>query len=175
MLEILRQRRNANELSKLHPFVRGRYVELLSRLEKAGWRPRLQDTARSIAQQEKYYAQGLSRIRISGPHTNTLNGKSASLASHFLDDDRPLSANNLYFAKLAIEARKCGLHSGILFGLSDTSAERDHRAKMEQALAGGMLKVLEILIGKDRGFDPLHVEPPEWKSLMDTDEKGQKI
>jgi hypothetical protein len=175
MLEFRRQARNKAELTKVHPVMRAAFQDLIRRMEAAGYRPRLQDTFRSVREQEKLWSQGRTQRRFTGAHTNTLlDGQPASLAVHLLDDDRPLDTQPEYFARLAIEAYNVGLQTGVTWGLSDTDGERAHREKMQYAISNGKMGVLTILIGKMRGFDPLHVEPPNWKDYVSTDEKGRK-
>lgn len=168
MIEILRKRRNVRELDLCYLDFGLRLKDMLAELETGRWRPRLQETWRSNAEQERKWAQGLSTIRGNGPHTYTiLGGKyKASLASHVLDDTDPTGrdANRAaeWFALLAVVARRHKLQTGLTWGLA-----RDlHREKMELAIDKGMVAVLKLLVLQRRGFDPLHVEHPDWKRIM---------
>lgn len=162
MIEILRQKRNRDQLSLMHPEARARMTRLLLEIEWRGYRPRLQETYRTQAQQLEKWGAGLSRIRTAGPHTCTVDGKPASLATHVLDDTDPIAAGAVWWARLAIVARQNGLQTGLCFGLTDSV----HRQKIEAAIQGGLVGVLAILVTHERGFDPLHVEMINWKGFM---------
>ncbi len=64
-----------------------------------------------------------------------------------LDDDAPENSRRPYLLALALAAREHGLHTGILWGLSDAQA-----AAVNAALAA---RDLSANVGL--GFDPTHV------------------
>lgn len=162
MIEILRQKRNRDQLALMHPQARASTVRVLLEIERRGYRPRLQETFRTPMQQLEKWSAGLSRIRTAGPHTCTVDGKPASLATHVLDDTDPITAGAAWWAMLAIVARQNGLQTGLCFGLEDSV----HRQKIEAAIQGGLAGVLTILVTHERGADPLHLEMINWKGFM---------
>jgi len=76
-------------------------------------------------------------------------GAKEALACDVLDDDAPETSRRPYLLALALAAREHGLHTGILWGLSDAQA-----AAVNAALAA---RDLSANVGL--GFDPTHVEP----------------
>ena len=163
MLEIRRRKRNTDQLKLMAPTVALQVREVLADLEAWGFRPRLQETYRTLAEQRQKFEQGLSRISGAGPHTlvevvSPSYFVPASRATHVLDDDSPLDPSPKFLASLAISAAKHGLRSGVIFGL-----EGDHRTKVNSAINQGLFKILAILLVRERGWDPNHIEDPNWK------------
>ena len=174
MIELLRIKRNQDELRKVHEFYRSRFLVLLQNLESVGHRPRLQDTFRSNADQLKKFNAGLSQLRGGGPHTYEINGRPYSLATHFLDDDFPTSPTTAWITTLAIEAHKVGLQTGCAWaqrGDSVLAPGKPHRVALDAAIAAGDYLQTKRLLLVATGFDPLHVEVPDWHEIMT---KGQQ-
>lgn len=173
MLEILRKRRNANELGLLHPAFMLRFAAVVADLEALGLRPRLQETYRDLAAQKKKFKEGKSQLSGAGPHTNVLllgPGKSrpASFATHVLDDSakNPADPGNHWVAMLAVIAAKRNLQTGAVWSQSAGSPlapGKPHRIALEAAIAGRDVALVEKLLNEARGFDILHVEVPGWR------------
>lgn len=163
MLEMMRRRRNANELKLLAPDVAASVRAVLQDLEAYGYRPRLQETFRTLEEQQKKFEKGLSHIKGVGPHTLVENVAGhyvpASRATHVLDDDSPLDPSPAFLASLAIAANKHMLRSGVIFGL-----DGEHRTKVNSAINQGFFKILAILLQKERGWDPNHIEDIDWRN-----------
>jgi hypothetical protein len=171
MLDILRRRRNASELNKLEVCFQQPFNDLVAVMEKHG-RPRLQDTYRDGAAQNRKLAQGLSTVGAGdSPHNfsvTRLDGTviPASFATHFLHDDAPLNPPNTWMARLAIEAHKLGLTTGLTWARNANGATapgKPLRIAMEAAIAAEDYDRLVELLKQGNGFDPLHVEYRSWK------------
>ena len=179
MIEILRKRRNTNELALIHPAFMLQFAAVIRDLEARGLRPRLQETFRSIAEQEKKFAAGLSEVRGRGPHTNQLllgPGKSrpASFATHVLDDSAksPADPGNAWIAALAVLAAKHRLQTGCTWAKSKDSVlvqGKPHRIALEAAIAARNEQLVKKLLDEARGFDPLHIEVPGWRRFYGKD------
>jgi LysM domain len=151
MKEPDRQARNKQRLTEMDPSMRVPVRGVLTRLEKHGFRPRIQAAWRSKADQLAAYNAGRSQVKfgfhnISGP--GPAHPKQ-SLACDVLDDDNPLNPGTTYLLRLAIAAHAEHLHTGILWGL-------------KPALAAGVSAAIASLdTGRDVqvGWDPTHLEP----------------
>jgi hypothetical protein len=173
MIELLRKRRNTNELGLLHPAFMLQFAGVVRDLEAAGFRPRLQETYRNPVEQEKKFREGKSQIRSAGPHTNVIlmgPGKTrpASFATHVLDDSakNPADPGNLWVARLAILAGKYRLASGCVWSQTASSPlapGKPHRIALEAAIAAGDEALTKKLLDEARGFDILHIEVRGWK------------
>jgi hypothetical protein len=170
MIEILRKRRNHNELGQIHKAFVDRFEGLLADMEADGGRPRLQDTWRSIAAQRAKQKAGLSQITARGPHTNELviggHVVRASLATHFLNDDAPLAPGVDWIARLAVRAHRRGLQTGCAWAQSDSSSlarGMPRRISIEAAIVAGDEELVARLLEAGVGFDPLHVEVVGWR------------
>jgi len=183
MIELLRQKRNRDELGKIHPAFVLEFAAVVRELETLGYRPRLQETYRDLAAQAKKFAEGKSEIKGAGPHTNVIllgPGKSrpASLATHVLDDDakNPADPGNAWIAILAVTGARYGLQTGAVWAQSKASVllpGKPHRIMLEAAIAGGDEPLVKKLLDEARGFDPLHLEIRGWRRYYGVDLQGQ--
>ena len=172
MLEFLRKRRNQSEIDKILLDYRGQFRGVIDLLELDGFRPRAQDTWRSNAEQLRKFQAGLSTLSGAGPHTHTVDGRPAALATHLLDDNAPLNPSVEYVAHLALAAEGRGLRTGCLWAqsaASDLAPGKPRRLAGERAIRELDLDALIAMLGPDPkrwGFDPLHVEVPRWREIM---------
>ncbi len=165
MIELLRKKRNRDELAKIHPAFRDRFEDVLASLEADGDRPRLQETFRSAAEQAKKLAEGKSLVKISA-HMNTIQGRPASMATHFLNDNAPLADDPHWYALVAVVGAKFHLQSGVVWAAradSPLSPGKPHRIALEAAIAAQDVILTEKLLRQARGFDPVHLEVPGWR------------
>lgn len=150
MKEAARIDRNKQRLGELFPAFAKRVAAVIKEMESLGFRPRIQDAHRTIADQLKAFNNGFSDVKFGFHNVTGAGGKPESLAVDLLDDDHPLSPTRKYVITLASVAQKQKLHSGIFFRLK-TAAER-------KALQDAIDKLnfdLRVRIG----FDPTHLEP----------------
>lgn len=174
MKDVDRIARNSAELGLIHPLYRTPFAALVVNMTQIG-RPRLQETWRSPVLQAQKFKDGLSSLSNGGPHTHVLGAAHASLATHVLDDDNPLAPSNEWMVDLALAARKVGLVTGLFWAKRNTdkymAPGRPHRRALEAALVAGDRAELLRLVGIARGFDPLHVEHPNWVQIIRKDNK----
>lgn len=148
MNEAARKQRNEQRLKECFPKFAKRVEAVIKDLEAQGFRPRIQDAHRSIADQEKAFKGGFSKVKFGFHNVTAANGKSESLAVDLLDDDKPLSPSRKYIILLAEAAQAHGLHPGSFFGLPQslraglTNAIREHNFDPNVKI----------------GFDPTHIE-----------------
>jgi len=148
MNEQARKQRNQQRLTECFPAFAQRVEAVIKDLEAEGFRPRIQDAHRSIADQIKAFNGGFSKVKFGFHNVTGANDKPEALAVDLLDDDKPLNPTRKYIILLAAAAQAHGLHPGSFFGLP-------------QALRKGLSKAIE-----DRnfdpnikiGFDPTHIE-----------------
>jgi len=161
--------RNSAELALIHKLYRTPFAALVVNMTQVG-RPRLQETYRSQLEQKEKFKAGLSSLSAGGPHTHTFMAEPASLATHVLDDNNPLDPPDTWLVDLALAAKKVGLVTGLFWAKRNTdkymAPGRPHRRALEAALAAGDRAELLRLVGKARGFDPLHVEHPNWSRII---------
>ena len=150
MKEADRVARNKQRLAECFPAFTKRVARVIKDMEDLGFRPRIQDAHRTIADQLKAFNGGFSDVKFGFHNVTGANGKPESLAVDLLDDDSPLSPGRKYLITLASVAKKQGLNSGIFFRLK-TAAER----KALQDAIDNLNFDLKIRIG----FDPTHLEP----------------
>jgi hypothetical protein len=151
MKEPARQQRNKERLSECFPTFAKRVAEVIKDMEKLGFRPRIQDAHRTIADQLKAFNGGFSDVKFGFHNVTGAGGEPESLAVDMLDDDHPLTTPpRKYLITLASVAQKHGLHSGIFFRLK-TAPER----KALQDAIDSLNFDPKIRIG----FDPTHLEP----------------
>jgi hypothetical protein len=148
MLESERRQRNQSRLQELYPYVRTRIEAVVQELEAAGYRPRIQEAWRSVADQLKAYNAGTSRTTYGFHNVTAANGQKEALAADILDDNRPLNTRTDFMLRLAAAAEKHGLTTGIRWGLSDI-----HSKAIDAAIAA-QTWTAPIHVG----WDPLHVE-----------------
>ena len=149
MKEADRIERNEERLQELYPTFAARVKQVLRDLQSIGIRPRIQDAYRSPADQMKAFTSGNSKLKFGFHNVTGPNGEKEALAVDILDNDAPLEPSTAYLLKLAAAARRNGLVSGVLWGLSpelqkevnDVIALRNFKAPVKV------------------GWDPTHVEP----------------
>lgn len=147
MNEAARKERNRQRLKECFPAFAKRLEAVIKDLEAHGFRPRIQDAHRTIADQLIAFENGFSKTKFGYHNITGAGGKPESLAVDLLDDDKPLSPTRRYMILLAGAAKAHGLHSGIFF-LPPTF----HKA-INQAIADNNFST-RIKIG----FDPTHIE-----------------
>lgn len=151
MNEADRKKRNEDRLKELYPTFRTRLKNVISTLEAAGLRPRIQDAWRSPADQKKAYDSGHSKLLYGFHNVTSSTGTPESLAVDLLDDDSPVNPGKPYLLQLAAAAEKAGLVTGIRWGVPaklipgiDTAiANKDWSAPVKV------------------GWDPTHVQPTD--------------
>ena len=80
MNEESRRARNAHRLAELHSTYAGRIGRIISQLEAAGYRPRIQDAWRSPESQLAAFEAGTSKLTFDFHHLTTADGRPDSLA-----------------------------------------------------------------------------------------------
>lgn len=153
MTDSQRRARNAQRLVECYPAFAGRVRLVIADLESAGFRPRIQCSWRSPADQATAYASGHSKVRygchnVTGPEPPYPR---ESLAVDLLDDRSPLAPSREYLLRLAGVAQRYGLVTGIRWGLPPSMADAIDAAI---ALAAWQTPVKV-------GWDPTHVEPAD--------------
>jgi hypothetical protein len=151
MREEARKKRNQDRLLELFPTFRVRVERVILELERQGFRPRIQDAWRSLADQAVHVANGTSKTLFGFHNVTASNGSKEALAVDLLDDDFPEKPGTNYLLHLAAAAQAEGLTTGLRWGL-----EEDEIAKIDQAIAS---QDWDAIIR--RGFDTWHVEPTD--------------
>lgn len=147
MNEVARKERNKQRLAECFPKFALRVEAVIKDLEAQGFRPRIQDAHRTIADQLKAFKNGFSKTKFGFHNITGASGKPESLAVDLLDDDRPLSPTRKYMILLAGAARAHGLHSGIFF--LPTPFHKAINRAIEESNFSPTIKI---------GFDPTHIE-----------------
>lgn len=148
MNEAARKARNKERLTECFPKFARRVEAVISDMEALGFRPRIQDAFRTVADQLIAFNKGTSKTKFGFHNITAANGKPESLAVDLLDDNRPLSPSRKYIILLAGVAAKHGLHSGIFFDLPPSL-----RNGLSQAIANQNFSPAVKI-----GFDPTHIE-----------------
>lgn len=148
MKEADRKARNKQRLSECFPAFAKRVEAVIKDLEAQGFRPRIQDAHRSLADQLKAFKNGFSKTKFGFHNIMGAGGKSESLAVDLLDDDKPLTPTRKYLILLAGAARAHGLHSGIFF--LPTAFHKAINKAIDENNFNPSIKI---------GFDPTHLEP----------------
>lgn len=148
MNESSRKERNKQRLTECFPAFAKRVAAVVKDLEAEGFRPRIQDAHRSIADQLEAFKKGNSQVKFGFHNVTGAKGKAESLAVDLLDDDHPTTPPRKYLIRLAAVARAHGLQTGILFGLPAALRKGVERAIEENDFSA------EVKIG----FDPTHLE-----------------
>src|SRR5215216_7548328 len=148
MKESARKERNEQRLTECFPPFAQRVQAVIDDLEAEGFRPRIQDAHRSIADQLKAVKGGFSKVRFGFHNVTGANGKPESLAVDLLDDDNPLNPSRKYIILLAAAAQAHGLHPGSFFGLPQTLRKGLSKA-IEERNFDSHVKI---------GFDPTHIQ-----------------
>ena len=149
MNEAARKARNKQRLTECFPAFAKRVEAVIKDMEALGFRPRIQDAHRSLADQLKAFNKGTSKTKFGFHNIMGASGKPESLAVDLLDDDKPLSPSRKYLILLAGVAGNHGLHSGIFFDLPASL-----RAGLRAAIAAKNFSPAVKI-----GFDPTHLEP----------------
>jgi hypothetical protein len=148
MNEQARKQRNLQRLTECFPKFANRVGAVIEDMEAQGFRPRIQDAHRTIADQLIAFNNGNSKVKFGFHNVTGSGGKPEALAVDLLDDDKPLNPTREYLIRLAATAQAHGLQTGIFFGLA-----QGLRQGLSQAIAdqnfGSAAKI---------GFDPTHVE-----------------
>jgi hypothetical protein len=148
MNETARKARNKQRLTECFPKFANRVEAVIKDMEALGFRPRIQDAHRTIADQLKAFNGGFSKTKFGFHNITGAGGKPESLAVDLLDDDKPLSPSRKYIILLAGVAQKHGLHSGIFFDLPASLRNGLRKAIADQNFSPAV-KI---------GFDPTHLE-----------------
>lgn len=148
MNETARKQRNQQRLSECFPKFAERVKAVIADLEAEGFRPRIQDAHRTIADQLIAFNTGKSKVKFGFHNVTGKNGKPESLAVDLLDDNNPLNPPRKYLIRLAAVAQARGLQTGIFFGLP---------ANLRKGLAQA-IKDQNFDPSVKIGFDPTHVE-----------------
>jgi len=148
MNEPARKQRNQERLKECFPAFARRVEAVINDLEAQGFRPRIQDAHRSIADQLKAFNGGFSKVRFGFHNVTGANGNAESLAVDLLDDDKPLNPSRRYIILLAAAAQAHGLHPGSFFGLPQ-SLRKGLSQAIEDRNFDANIKI---------GFDPTHIE-----------------
>ncbi|HXG93475.1 MAG TPA: hypothetical protein VNN73_14095 [Blastocatellia bacterium] len=148
MNETARKQRNEQRLAECFPAFAQRMEAVIKDMEAEGFRPRIQDAHRTIADQLKAFNGGFSKVKFGFHNVTGANGKPESLAVDLLDDDNPLNPPRKYLIRLAAIAQANGLQTGIFFGLP-----QGLRQGLSQAIADSNFSSAVKM-----GFDPTHVE-----------------
>lgn len=149
MTEPDRHARNTVRLAELYPTVGARIERVISILEAAGIRPRIQDAWRSPADQLKAYLAGRSKVRYGFHNCTSIAGQPQSLAVDMLDDYAPLSPRKSFLLQLAAAAEQAGLVTGIRWGLPPVMVVAVTKA----------IKAEDWFADVKVGWDPTHIQP----------------
>jgi len=149
MNERERIKRNSSRLSELYPPFAKVVFQVISDVEAAGYRPRIQEAYRSPKEQLEAYRSGNSRLRFGFHNVTNRDGRPEALAVDLYDDDRPLNPTTAYFLRLSALAWHYGLATGILWGLSEVQ-KRAITAAIQDRDWSRPVRV---------GWDAWHIEP----------------
>jgi len=142
--------RNKQRLGECFPKFADRLAKVIKEMESLGFRPRIQDAHRTIADQKKAFDAGNSHVLFGFHNVTGKNGKAESLAVDMLDDDHPdNSVSRKYLITLASVAQKNGLASGIFFDLKPPAARMLLQDAIDDHNFDSKIKI---------GFDPTHLE-----------------
>lgn len=148
MNEQARKQRNQERLTECFPKFAEGVKAVIEDMEGQGFRPRIQDAHRTIADQLIAFNKGNSKVKFGFHNVTGAAGKAEALAVDLLDDDKPLGPTREYLIRLAATAQVHGLQTGIFFGLAQVLRQGLTRAIADQDFSSGV-KI---------GFDPTHVE-----------------
>lgn len=149
MDETARQARNAARLAECWPGFAVKVRAVLTEMESAGYRPRIQAGYRSPADQLAAFVSKHSDLKYGFHNCTGPRGEFESLAVDVLDDDYPLASRSSYLLHLAAAAERQGLTTGIRWGLPEGLREG-----IDDAIAAGNWNAPVKL-----GWDPTHMEP----------------
>lgn len=140
---------NKNKLQQLYLPFRLRIEAVIREMEQAGYRPRVQQAWRSVADQLEAYRRGTSRVQFGFHNITSPTGAKEALAADIWDDDRLEQVKVDFMLHLAAAAEANGLITGIRWELADEDSVLIDIA-LKNKNWGAKVRV---------GFDPLHVEP----------------
>ncbi|MBI5837190.1 MAG: hypothetical protein HZB25_08090 [Candidatus Eisenbacteria bacterium] len=146
--ETQRAARNREKLAELYPHFADSVRPILSELEAAGFRPRIQVAWRSPEEELKAYKAGISQS-VHGMHgiSGRLN-QPESLAADVVENDDPDAIRIPFALQLASSAQAHSCQTGILMGLPHNLAEAV-TAAIARGDWGARVKL---------GWNPLHVQ-----------------
>jgi hypothetical protein len=147
MNEAARKERNRQRLTECFPKFAKRVEAVIKDMEAQGFRPRIQDAHRTIADQLIAFKNGNSKTKFGFHNITGVGGKPESLAVDLIDDDKPLNPTRKYMILLAGAAQAHGLHSGIFF-----LPPAFHTAINKAIAENNFSPAIKI------GFDPTHIE-----------------
>lgn len=151
MTENDRAARNTSMLRNCHPVFADRVGRIIMAMEAMGYRPRIQESYRSPADEATAKATGHSEVVWSFHNAVDEDGQPAALAVDLLDDDAPLKPSNKYCLRLAALASRHLCETGILWGLNPAL-----KRAAQEAYEDGDWGYLGPL-----GWDCLHVQPKD--------------
>lgn len=151
MDETARRARNSRRLTELDVVFAGRVAAIIRKLEKDGYRPRVQDAWRSPESQLQAFSTGHSMLRFGYHNVTGPGGEKQSLAVDLLDDDFPLNSRSDYLLRLAAIALQHTCQTGVLWGLPPALREAV-RGAIDRREWNARLKL---------GWDPTHIEPTD--------------
>jgi len=150
MQEAARLARNKQRLTECFPTFAARAANVIQAMEALGFRPRIQDAHRSIADQLQAFESGHSHVQFGFHNATGAGGKPEALAVDLLDDDHPdETVSRKYLITLASLAQKNGLRSGIFFDLKPQSARDELQRAIDDLDFDSKIRI---------GFDPTHIE-----------------
>src|SRR4051812_25200920 len=145
MQEAARKARNQQRLTECFPAFAARVAAVITDMEAAGFRPRIQAAHRTIEEQAEAVHDGFSHVLFGFHNVTGANGRPESLAVDLLDDDHPTESRRNYLITLASIANKHRLQSGIFFDLKPPTA----RIVLQKAIDD-----LDFSSNIKMGFDP---------------------
>jgi len=148
MNESVRILYNKNKLQELYPYFRARVEAVLSEMEKAGYRPRIQTAWRSPADQLDAYKNGTSQVQFGFHNVTSPMGVKEALAADVWDDDLLDKVKVDFMLHLAAAAETQGLTTGVRWDLADEDSVLIDIA-LQNKNWDAKIRV---------GWDPLHVE-----------------
>jgi len=148
MNEAERLQHNKNKLQELYPFFRTKIEAVITEMEQAGYRPRVQSAWRSPADQLDAYRRGISRVQYGFHNATGASGTKEALAADIWDDDRLEKVKVDFMLHLAAAAETNGLITGIRWDLADEDSVLIDIA-LQNKNWDAKLRV---------GWDPLHIE-----------------
>lgn len=150
MTETARVQRNIDRIAECWPPFGLHVRAVLTAVEAGGFRPRLQDAARSPADQRDAKRRGVSKLSWGFHNVVGVNGKKEALAVDLVDDDHPKDEpSRAFYLTVSHYAQKHRLTTGLDWGLPRHLAEAVWKAARE----------LDFTFAGKRGFDPLHLQP----------------
>lgn len=156
MKEPDRLAQNAAKLLECNPFFRVKLARTIERLETEAnpltsklYRPRIQQAARTPAEQKTLKAGGTSKLSWGYHNATTPEGLPDSLAADVLDDDNPIEPPVCYKLRLGTIAREEGLSTGVDW------MPKELKPSVWKLMAAGATSAPE---GQKWGWDPNHVE-----------------